>query len=308
MSDSESSAERAILFADIVDSSRLYQKLGDERAQNLISEGVTLMKDIVEQYNGVFIKSIGDEILAEYESAAQAVESAIFMIRMLRNMADSENEVWSNLHIKIGIHFGPVVEKDNDVFGNSVNIAARIVSEAKDSQILVTEAVIAVIDSDVTTRFVESAELKGIKEPVNIHEVLFTEGEVSGHTSILSDDLFEEFQTEQALNNRQAKLTILVSGNEYTVNADKDRLKFGRNPDNDVVIDRDGVSRYHCKIEFKKGKFVLNDESSNGSFVVLENGDKKHIRRAEFTLDQKCRIGLGQPPVEGSTHTLEINL
>lgn len=299
--------QRAILFADVVDSSRLYQKLGDERAQSLISEGVSLMRDIVEQYNGVFIKSIGDEVLAEFESPSQAVESGIFMIRMLRNMAESDDEIWNNLHIKVGIHYGPVVERDNDVFGNTVNLAARIVSEAKDSQILVTESVIENLDIEVQTRFIETAELKGIKESVNIHEVLPpAEGEISGHTSVLSDDIFAEFQTVQSDVPAIQHVTIRFQNKKLTVGSDNDRIKIGRNPDNDLILDHDGISRYHCKIEFKKGKFYLDDESSNGSFVVFANGEKKQIRRDKVELTTNCSIGLGQPPQPDSAFTVSI--
>lgn len=297
---------RAILFADIVDSSRLYQKIGDQAAQELIADGVDLLKDIVEQHNGQFVKSIGDEVMAEFDSAEEATASAVFMIQMIRSLEESDDPRWAHLHVKIGVHYGPVIEKNDDVFGNAVNIAARIVAQAKDSQILVTKAVTKELDEELFEwRFIDKTKLKGITNKVEIHEILIPQEEDSQNTTaILNDDIFAEFQQSQE--EKVQELVLNYANNAIVVNYDYDRIKLGRNEDNEIVVNEEGVSRIHAQIEYKKGKYYLVDQSINGTFVLEDGGEKTHLRRDEMILSGEGKISLGSPPNDESPSTIHF--
>ena len=127
--------DKAILFADVSGSTRLYETLGDTQALAAIENCLGILKKLTVEHKGRVIKTIGDEIMAAFPDANTAVHVATEMQLAITAEPPIGN---AKVAIRIGFHFGPVLENvsDGDVFGDTVNTAARMAGIAKGGQII----------------------------------------------------------------------------------------------------------------------------------------------------------------------------
>ncbi len=155
----------AIMFTDIVGYTALMGE-DETKAFELIKENRKLQKPIIEQYSGQWIKELGDGVLASFNTVSDAVHAAI----SIQNSSNTSGKI----QLRIGIHLGEVVFENNDVFGDGVNIAARIQSIAEPGSIYISQTVQNNIANkkEFKTRFVREEILKNVKGPVKIFEVL----------------------------------------------------------------------------------------------------------------------------------------
>jgi class 3 adenylate cyclase len=116
--------ESAVLFADVAGSTRLYEQAGDAEALATIGRCLTLAENVARGYGGRLIKTIGDEAMLVFAAADQAIEAAG---EIQARMAGAPPHGTVRVAFRVGIHCGPAIERDGDVFGDSVNVAARMV-------------------------------------------------------------------------------------------------------------------------------------------------------------------------------------
>ena len=128
--------EVAILFADVVGSTQLYDKFGDTKASETVAICLDVMKDATHQFNGTVIKTIGDEVMSTFKTVDEAMNAAVMMQGKIS--AESKQEDHIPVSIRIGCHYGPVVQEQNDIFGAAVHTANRMTSQAKSRQIVFT--------------------------------------------------------------------------------------------------------------------------------------------------------------------------
>jgi len=150
----------AVLFADISGSSDLYERLGDEQAHQAILQCVGIMTRELSAFKGVLVKTIGDEIMCTFPTAEQAFHASCAMQSAVEKARYQDGEP---MHIRIGFHYGEVIRDSGDVYGDTVNVAARISATTRTSQIIVTQAVVDVLPPDLrdkTSKLVR-AEFKG---------------------------------------------------------------------------------------------------------------------------------------------------
>ena len=133
--------ELAILFADVVGSTRLYELMGDLKARDMVAICIDVMRSATEQHQGTVIKTMGDEVMASFPSADQALNAAATMQQQISRHSQLKVE-GQPVTIRIGCHFGPVVLENRDVFGATVHTANRMTSQAKGGQIMTTAAVV----------------------------------------------------------------------------------------------------------------------------------------------------------------------
>ena len=125
-------ANLAIVFADISGSTRLYETLGDAIARELVSQCLELMTVQITRFDGTVIKTIGDEIMCTFPTAERATESSMGMQEAItEDLPDINPNMPSTMTIRIGLHFGSVILEGGDVFGDAVNVAARMAGLAK---------------------------------------------------------------------------------------------------------------------------------------------------------------------------------
>src|SRR4030088_3601839 len=133
--------ELAILFADVVGSTRLYDTMGDLRARDMVAICIDGMRPATEQRQGTVIKTMGDEVMATFPSADEALNAAAQMQQQISTHAQLKVDHQA-VAIRIGCHFGPVMLEARDVFGATVHTANRMTSQAKAGQIITTAATV----------------------------------------------------------------------------------------------------------------------------------------------------------------------
>jgi adenylate cyclase len=154
----------AIMFTDIVGYTSL-MGADEEKAFDLLNRNRQIQKPLISQYNGTWIKELGDGVLASFSTASDAVTCAISIQQKCLQVPD--------LSLRIGIHLGEVVFEDGDVFGDGVNIASRLQAIAPIGGIWISEAVHKNVFNkrDIDSTFVKEELLKHVAEPIRIYEV-----------------------------------------------------------------------------------------------------------------------------------------
>src|SRR3954466_6441724 len=122
-----------VLFADVCDSTQLYERLGDAQALATMSRCLEMARGVAIQSGGRLVKTMGDELMLVFPTAKEAAKAAV---GIQERMSSVPRVAGLRLDFRIGFHFGDAIEQDGDVFGDSVNTAARIVALAKAGQIL----------------------------------------------------------------------------------------------------------------------------------------------------------------------------
>ena len=281
-----------ILFADVSGSTRLFEQKGDVEARRLIAMVLDALTVICDQHGGRVIKTIGDEIMCTFRGALQGVLAAC---DMQRKMARDINFVRDNLAVRIGLHHGDALLEDNDVFGDAVNVAARMTSLAKREQIVTTASSIKELNGPaITVRSLGRARVSGKLLPIAIVDVVWQE-DTSGMTTVQRAVRTSEPETQPG------KLTVRYRDVVIELTPESDPFMLGRELSADAVKDGKGlmvvadwVSRTHATIEYKRGHFMLSDRSTNGTWVRIGEDDELRLSRDEVHLRKSGTISLGK--------------
>jgi adenylate cyclase len=279
--------EATVLFADICGSTRLFEQRGDLYARRVITRALDILAAKTSAQGGAVIKTIGDEIMSRFPTAEQAVRAACTMHRGIK---DDPELMILNLAVRIGLHHGPVLEiEENDVVGDAVNIAARMASSAKAEQIITTRETVNHLPADLEeiTRSLGRVWVKGKEDEMEILEVIW-------HESTSLTQMATGGYQEELRNLLYHRLALTYRGKSIELAPGAQPFTIGRGERSDLIVDRELVSRSHAVIEFRQGKFILVDRSTNGTYLLLENGSRFFVRREEFTLHDGGSICLGQ--------------
>ena len=282
--------EVAIVFADVVGSTQLYDKFGDTKASETVAHCLEIMKDATHQFNGTVIKTIGDEVMSTFETVDDAMGAAVMMqSRVTTETKDDGIPVT----IRIGCHYGPVVQEQNDIFGAAVHTANRMTSQAKAKQIVISGFTVEQMSPDLRkqTRQIDVATVRGRLDEVALYELVWQPEEATSMLPTIEWENRDRRASKLLLNFRDS--TIEVSDKRKSVN-------LGRADDNDLVIKGNLISRIHAKIEMRRGKFVLVDQSTNGTFIQNVRGQETFVRRDTTELGDEGTIGLGRAEGPGS--------
>ncbi|HEY6643949.1 adenylate/guanylate cyclase domain-containing protein [Povalibacter sp.] len=295
--------ELAILFADVVGSTRIYEVMGDLRARDMVLTCVEIMRSATEQNHGTVIKTIGDEIMATFPTPNDAVNAASRMQHDIRTHSGLKVEGQS-IAIRIGGHFGPVVLENRDIFGAAVHTANRMTSQAKAGQVMITSAMVSRLAPEwrSSVRQIDVATLKGKTSEDELYEVLWQKEDA---TSMLPAIALSAAVSREK--HRPRRLNLKFLGQDLVVDDTHSNITIGRAEENDVVVKGNLISRLHARIEFSRGKFLLVDQSTNGTFVTTKEGEEAFVRRDSMQLKSEGMIGFGRVPENGSPLTLRYS-
>ena len=283
--------EVAILFADVVGSTQMYDKFGDTKASETVALCLDVMKDATHQYNGTVIKTIGDEVMSTFASVDEAMGAAVMM--QGRITADNKKDDRIPVSIRIGCHYGPVVQEQNDIFGAAVHTANRMTSQAKAKQIVISGDTVDKMGPELKaqTRQIDVATVRGRLDEVALFELLWNPEEA---TSMLPTIEWES-KVKSA-----SKLVLTFRDQTVEVTDQRKSVNLGRADDNDLVIKGNLISRIHAKVELRRGKFVVVDQSTNGTFLLNVQGNETFVRRDSAELGKEGTIGLGRAENPGT--------
>ncbi len=290
--------EVAILFADVVGSTKLYEQLGDVRARDMVGTCVELMRSATDHHNGTVIKTMGDEIMATFPSADDALDAGAQMQREISHHPGLKVNDHA-VAIRIGCNFGPVVMEARDIFGSAVHTANRMTSQAKAGQIITTATMIEHLSNEwrASVRQIDVATLKGRSAEFALFEVLWQPDESTSMVATISAGDSDKPQ----------KLRLRYQGQEVLVEDGREIITIGRAEDNDLVIKGNLISRLHARIELSRNKFMLIDQSTNGTFVAVKDGEDTFVRRDSMQMRGEGMIGLGKVPDENSSQVIRYS-
>jgi class 3 adenylate cyclase len=288
-------AELVILFADIAGSTRLYERLGDSRARMVIAGAVGIMSDITRRHSGQVVKTIGDEVMSVFRCVDHAATAAAEMQDAVSASGVDQDHP---LAIRVGFHHGQVLIEKADVFGDAVNVAAYVTKQAKPGQILVSGTAQQRLSErwGAETRQIARVGVKGKQEQVDLFELIWQ-----------ADDMTMLRAPPQRGHDAAGVRLVLTHGNSrIEVGTLCPAFTVGRDDRNDVVIGETIVSRYHAKVEYRNGRFVLTDQSANGTFVAPDEGTGVFVHRDSVLLSGKGLLGLGAQPDPDSRVTIRF--
>ena len=162
----------AILFADIAGSTKMYESLGDTLARRKIAQCIDVMTDVTKENGGTLIKVIGDEVMCTFPDADTASAAAVSMQERVSGALLTGG---GSLGIHVGLHYGPVILEEGDVYGDAVNLASRMANLAKRDQILTTGATVTCLAPNwrEQTRQVDRAAVRGKAEEIDVYEFVW---------------------------------------------------------------------------------------------------------------------------------------
>ncbi len=273
-----------VMFADVSGSAGLFQRLGDTEAMHAVERCLKRMNRSIDAYRGRTIQTVGDELLAAFDSAEDACLAAI---DMQQRIADLPPVSGLKLTIRIGLHAGLVIEEDGKLSGDVVNNAARIAGIARRDQILGSSTLVAALPKPAAIMVKPVPELGVVVENSTdlalfrihwpSHENAVNAEAALGPLNILPVD----------------RLCVRYHGKAFLLDAKTSILTLGRDLACKIIIEDRKASRQHARIEKRVDSYYLVDSSTNGSFVTLSGQQEVMVRRGELLLEGNGRICFG---------------
>ncbi len=280
-----------ICFIDICGSTKLYERYGDAEALKAVTTWMTLISETIQDYSGTVLRTIGDEVFCTFPTPKDAIEATAFMQRSVPGHNSLKN---FKIEMRIGLHFGDVLKEKGEIYGDAVNLAARLTSVAKANQIITSSDTVQAFPEVLLTksRKLGRVSVKGKIEEVVVYELLWQEDEADLTT-------VQESSADTATRTSSA-LTLRYGDTEVRLNDQKTSVTLGRGDKNAFVINEKMASRNHATVEYKQGTYILTDFSTNGTHVKMYDGQKFFVHRQEFQLYKKGIISLGRE-ISGDT-------
>jgi class 3 adenylate cyclase len=298
--------ERTVLFADLRGSTGLFETLGNAEATALVTQTVGLIALAVDECKGRLVKTLGDGLMAVFETPNDGVLAAIRMHDMLdRVVTRGKNQGASPglraLRMQVALARGEVVEMNGDCFGDAVNVAARLLNHAGDNETLITAEVMLGLPAAKKQRFrsLDLIAIRGRAEPVHVYVL---------DQAIQGDVAATQFgEVQHAVEPDGIRLVWLDLDRVFDI--DNMPIILGRSVQATYCITDARVSRSHARIDWHAGSFSITDLSYNGSFVRFgSSGDVVSLKRGSCTLHGSGVIGLGSPPVDATSPVVKFEV
>ena len=287
MSANRGSRDRVVLCADVVGSTRLYDELGDERAKTLISDRLDRVIALVHGRRGELIAEVGDEIICLFDDVSDAAAASCEAHAELADINESRSDDEPEIEVRIGIHSGELPGSGEDLMTETAKIAQWAAGNAKPDQTLITRRIFDALPSiyRALSRYVDDETWNFVSiEHMELYELVWDVEAVTAYSG-------EEGQKAQ----RGYALVRFRLG-ETTIELDDDRpvISAGRSSRN-LVAAHDLVSRQHFSAQFSRGRCTITDNSTNGTFIVHDDGSQQEVRRETLPLTGSGLIFLGEP-------------
>ncbi|MFT5219951.1 MAG: adenylate cyclase [Planctomycetota bacterium] len=289
--------EVTIMFADIVSSTRLYEILGDEVAEKLVTTTLRQLSEVAGRSAGETIKTGGDDVLCRFASVEDAMQAAKNMHLYLADKTAPSKDY--KISIRIGAHKGPVIESDGDLYGDAVNLAARVSKLARGGKTLISGYTYGQLSaaSQKRCRHFSTTTVKGKEQPVDVYDVIWEQTDeltrIVGNTSSRGI---------------QSVLTLHYDDNVIKLSADTiTNVSIGRGQDCDLSVPSQQASRQHCKIQCNRGKFVFIDNSANGSYIS-HNNTEIFFHQEQVPLLGEGSISLGEQSADNTDYMLHYSI
>jgi adenylate cyclase len=302
-------AATTVMFADLTGSTGVFETLGNEAATQTITALTHWIAQTCERHGGRVVKTLGDGLMATFPTASSGVAAADDMHDSLARIGaageSGPGADWRTvpLRLQVALAHGEVVEMSGDVFGDAVNVAARLLDHAGDNETLATAGVVEGLQDFERARFrsLDRMQLRGRVEPVHVHR-LEAARRFGDSAATAFGDMPPAMPEPEAIRLIWLDLNRIFAGAALPV-------VLGRSPQATYIIDDDRVSRSHARIDWHGGTFQLTDLSYNGTYVRFDNDPEMiSLRRGTCTLHGSGVIGLGTPPSDFASPSVRFEV
>lgn len=276
-----------VVFADLVGSTGLFERLGDETAGRFVTQLTGALGKTFEQHSGRVVKMLGDGLFVIFAAERDALAACIAIQKRLHDTPVYAGGVGKPIQMQMGLEAGEVVEIDGDCYGEAVNSAARLADLAGAEQILTTRKVRDALF------YMQQAQLRSLgpmylRGKSEVTEVFRVDWQLDRDTEATATGVSMSAMGKQRL------LELSASGQTLQLQARGEKITLGRASSASLPISDSRVSRVHASLEWRGGQFVLEDASSLGTWVYFGNQSEPIVlRRTECYLVGHGQIALG---------------
>ena len=263
------------MSADVVGSTALYESVGDERAQQIVADCFETVKSSCSEHKGHVIAEVGDELMAVFSDTTEAASAASDIHANLNEKYKDDDD--RNIRMRIGLHYGPAPAGGQLLMSETSKIAKWAASNAKPEQTLATGSVIDELPRlyRAVARYVDDETWNFVSlEHFELHEIIWDVESITAYNG------------EQPLRDAQSYKTVEFSYGGASVVLDTARpvISIGRGSGNDLVVKKDLVSRQHLSAQFSRGRCTITDNSTNGTVIIMDDGERFELKRDSFRL------------------------
>ena len=273
----------AVLLADVVGSTPLYERIGDDAALQQVSDCLDAMREIVARNGGDFIYSKGDDVLSLFERP----EAALRAVRQISSQLTK-----GSLTTRIGLHFGAVIRTRGEVFGDVVNVTARLSTTANPGEVLISQSFFEALSSEGRSalRLLDKMPFKGKEEPFDVYTLGSDDGALTTQIASRGTIIDRRFAPPRHIN------LVIRYGDQLRSCRNNEFVTIGRSPECNIVILRPWVSRHHATFTISNGRAGLVERSSSGTFVSTGPDHEVFVRREAVLLFNSGVISPGRRP------------
>lgn len=290
-----------IFFADVSGSTQMYERLGDTIAHDCISRSLQRIVHHATRHNGRLIETIGDEAMVTF---ARPIDAVLAACDIQRHFTREPVQDQHYVKVRIGFHFGPIEYDDGHPFGDTVNVAARVVALCETGRIIATQNSLAECprSDEYQLRPYQRTRVKGKSEPLVLEEIVWDNEDA---TSLFN------FTQNTMIKAAGLMMDLTYMGNRVSLSTDRPSYVIGRGNDCDLIVESALASRKHCHLEFRWGEVYLIDHSTNGTYVCTVAGKREsdglsaRLHRREMPLKGKGTISIGTP-VESAIEVCQV--
>jgi adenylate cyclase len=279
-----------VVFADLVGSTGIFERLGDETAGRFVTQLTGALSKTFEQHSGRVVKLLGDGLFVVFPDEGKALAACIAIQNRLQEKPVYPGGSAPAVQMQMGVEAGEVVEIDGDCYGDAVNSAARLADLAGAEQILTTQRVRdALVDplQQAQLRSLGPMYLRGKSEATGVFRVDWQHDRDSEATVMGAS-------MSKAKADKQGVLELSALGRTLRLEPSGEKLTLGRAATASLSLNDARVSRVHAAIEWRAGHFILSDTSSFGTWVYVGNQSEPVVlRRTECHLVGHGQITLG---------------
>jgi class 3 adenylate cyclase len=268
-----------VMFTDIKGSTSYFEKHGDIAGLMMVHECNALLRKSIEEFEGRFIKTIGDAVMATFDDAPSAIRASIKMQKSLTDFNSGKpDQDW--VTIRIGLNHGLGIVKSDDVFGDVVNVASRVESVAQPEQIVVSDSVHELLagSTEFQLEYLGRFALKGKEENRDLYEVVWQQKTLQPNYAAVHTVVIEakasrvpRIKIQQIRQDGSIGLEKAMAGTAMTVGSSQGDLVFSGDP---------RLAPLHARFHMEGGQLMVEDLAGLGVFVrligtyTLLNGDE----------------------------------
>ena len=277
-----------VVFADLVGSTGIFERLGDETAGRFVTQLTTALSKTFEQHNGRVVKLLGDGLFVVFPLEGEAIEACLEIQMRLQEKPVHPGGNLGPVQMQMGVEAGEVVEIAGDCYGDAVNSAARLADLAGAAQILTTQRVIDALSpiQRGQLRSLGPMYLRGKSDATEVYRVDW-QVDRDNDATVMGASMLK-------VSGRGGFLELAAAGLTVRLEPRGEKLTLGRAATASLSINDSRVSRLHASVEWRGGQFVLSDGSSFGTWVYMGNQTEPVVlRRTECYLVGHGQITLG---------------